>query len=130
MGFLKVVAEKRSDSVLMDLSLTTESRLKDPDVSSVEEEYREIYRVVVQQDAFNVTDVDLKTDILDVEESLEVRFNQDTIVSIYPLSAFQPFQLVNQQYSPLEVKGSRFFRGTLEYVSVGQWRDLEWDTQA
>lgn len=125
---LIIVTAKTTDSVLQDLSLTTESRINE---DTGDEEFRGIYRVIVQQDASNVSDVSDPTSELSLASELTVRFNQSSEITLLPLKDFDSglrvnFRLVTQEYTPIAQKGSTFFRGVKEWVSVSEWSDLTW----
>jgi len=130
MSTVKITADKRSDAVLVGYELSTESRFKSG--STTEEQYRGVLRVTIQQEAQNVSNVEQPNDSIKNETSLSVRFNRDSLVTLYPLksavfpNASHPFRLINQSYTPYESKGSTFFSGIKEYVSVTGWTDLSW----
>lgn len=130
MSLVVITAEKTNDAVLVSYDLSTESRFKDD--STTEEEYRAVLRVVVSQEAQNVSDVSPPTDEIYETSLLNVRFNRDSLVTLYPLDSpteggSYTFKLINQSFTPYEAKGSTFFSGVKEYVSVTPWGDLAWD---
>ena len=126
MSVVVITSEKNNDPVVDLYQLSTESKTLD----GGDEESRAVLRVVISQEALNVTDVSQPVDTLESELSLTARFNQSTSVQILPLKdAFDdtyPFKLVDQSYTPYESKGSRMFRGTKEWVSVTPWVSLTW----
>jgi len=129
MSFVEVTAEKTNDAVLESYSLTTESKPRDG--SDTLEDFRAVLRVVISNEAQNVSAVSQPTATLAIANTLNVRFNRDALVTIYPLvnsdgSTETVFKLVSQEYTPYDVKGSTFFRGVLEYVSVTEWESLSW----
>jgi len=129
MARVVIAAEKTTKPVLLSYKLTTEDRPKEGTTDDYE--FRAILRVIVEQTAENITFVGTPSNNLSVFDSLTVRFNQDSEVTIEPLynSFFDtayPFKLVDQDYSQYEAKGSKFFIGTLEYVCVSDWEDLVW----
>jgi len=129
MSFVSITAEKTNDAILEQYILSTESRLKSG--STTDEQFRAMLRVVISQEAQNVSAVSQPTSTLYVLPSLNVRFNRDSLVTIYPLqdtsATAYSFRLVSQDYTPYQVKGSTFFHGVLEYVSVTPWEDLSWE---
>jgi len=128
MSLVEVTAEKTNDSVLLGYKLSTESRLKTG--SDTIEEMRAILRVVIGQQAQNVSAVSQPRSLLYTTATLNVRFNRDSLITLYPLKDISNntynFRLVDQDYTPYAVKGSTFFDGVLEYVSVTPWEELTW----
>jgi len=128
MSDITIIVEKINKAMLMHMSLTTETREDPTDASK--EQYRAIFRVTTKQEALDVKTVSSPTACISEAATLDVRFNSDSVVTLYPLSDFEPFKLVSQTYEPYDVKGSRFFSGTKEWVSVsGQWMGLEWSSR-
>jgi hypothetical protein len=128
MSFVEITAEKTNDPVLISYDLSTESRFKNN--GNTDEEFRAVLRVVISNEAQNVSGVSQPTSTLATYPSLKVRFNRDSLVTIYPLqdtdATSYNFNLVSQSFTPYQSKGSTFFNGTKEYVSVTPWEDLEW----
>ncbi len=122
MSNITLTAAQTADAMLASMELNTETKT----LANGSEQYRAIFRVTVTQDAYNVSDVGSPTADITTAASLSVRFNNTDLIEIEPLSDFEPFNLVGQHYTPMETKGSKFFRGTKEWVSVGQWTGLDW----
>ena len=119
-------AEKVNEAVVEAYQLSTESKELDDGT----EQSRAILRVVISQEAKNITDVSQPADTLSIAQTLTARFNQSASVVIFPLKDSDgneyPFKLVDQDYTPYESKGSRFFHGVKEWVSVTPYIDLTW----
>ena len=124
MSDITVTAEKKNEAVLMKMTVTNESREHPDDADK--EQYRSMFRVVVSQEGFNVTDVSTPDETITEARSLTVRFNQTETVILEPFSDFQLFKLVSQEYTPYMDKGSRMFSGVKEWETVSEWLSLEW----
>jgi len=127
MSDITVTAEKTNKAVLMRMTLTTETR-DDPN-DATKEQYRAIFRVVTQQEAFNVADATSPKSSITKSQSLTVRFNQTDTITLDALSDFEPFMLIGQDCNPHDAKGSRMFSGIKEWTSVSAWTGLEWSNE-
>ena len=131
MSLVVITAEETNDAVLVSYKLSTEDRPIDSGDDDSEDEYRAVLSVVISQEARNVTEVSQPTNTLKIRDSLDVRFNQNVLATILPLTSengeiLYKFRLVDQDYHTYSEKGSTFFQGVLEYVSVSDWEELIW----
>ena len=95
-----------------------------PDESQLQ--FRATYRVVIEQDAYNISAVSTPVSGFTQAASLVGRWNQSANeTELFGLDG-RNFFLVNQSYTPMESKGSKFFRGRKEWVSVSAWTDFDW----
>jgi len=129
MSFVILTAEETNDAVLVSYKLSTEDRLVEG--SETEYEYRAVLSVIISQEARNVSEVSQPTNQIYSKDSLTVRFNQLATAEILPLTNLQGdttynFRLVDQDYHSYSAKGSTFYQGVKEYVSVSEWEELFW----
>ncbi len=123
MSDITLTAEKTSEAMVASMSLTTETQeLENPKKL----QYRSIFRITVTQDAYNISDVTTPAAAITVRPTVTARFNNADPIEMEGLDGNQ-FFLSSQHYDPMEVKGSRFFRGTKEWLSVSGWVDHDWN---
>ena len=131
MAQVQLTAATVTEPRVIGYDVDTETKFDDDDPTI--EKYRGIMRVTIEQDAFNVTGINSIDDQLTIRESLQGRFNQSSVVEILPLvdhetDDFVPFKLTSQNYTPMEMKGTAFFRGVSEWVCVTEWHELNWSS--
>lgn len=130
MSVITSTAEKLTDpNMLISARLWTETQ-KDPNDLEAEQ-YRAVFQIVIERDAFNMVAFSQPTDELVSRENLPVRFNETTSINLLPLksstgSDTYPFKLVEQGFAPKGQRGSQFVNLTQTYTSTSPWLTLEW----
>lgn len=121
------IATKVTEARFVEVALRNEIRFKDG--STTDEEFRATLTVVVEQDAYEIQDMEDIGPVIVEANSISGSFNGTDpadIVALVQSGVTYPFQLVDQQYRQLEANGSLFFRGVNTWVSAVPFSDITW----
>lgn len=124
-----IATDKVSIKLVRHFSITTETR-KDPSDSLREaEQWRQVIRVILTQDASNIISAVNLDSGLFLTQTIKGSFNGGPELEITAGYNFGFWRLMSQEYDEYEQQGSLFFRATLEYVSVTPWATLDWTAE-
>jgi len=131
MAVITYTAQKLTEpNIVREFSVTTESQKDPTDSTGQRDQYRAICRLVVERDTFDLSSFSQPTDSLVGRASIPCRFNETEEIEIFPIAQSdgtqKSFKLIGQHFVPKNERGSKFFTAVQEYVSVSDWRTLEW----
>lgn len=114
---------------IMALNMGIETRFEDPEDETTEQ-YRNVCRLIVFKDAYNVTGcTSLDAGIVQYA-SFDTSFNGTGDITLTPGTGLNNWRVVNQEFTPFGPKGALTIRMKVEMVTISSagWSALDWST--
>ena len=109
------------------LHLAVAAQIQTKEGSTTDEQYRLVFRATMQEVFYNTVNVSPDTSGELLEFGDLTASMRGSAPMTFPAFVDRPFRLVNETYSPASVRGTEVTVGRFDYVSVTDYKDLDWD---